>query len=421
MVEVSDPALEPIGAVQRTQVGRKATEPMRADIRLLGTILGDTVREQNGDEVFDLVERARVESFRVRHSRDRPGRDVGHVRRDRHPPGDPDHPGVQPFRSAGQRRRRHPPGAPPRYSRRRRRATARQQPGRHLRQTRSGGTRFGHRNRRPRGRSGLPGHHRPSHRDPPAHRLRHPAPDHPADAAARRGAQRNRRRPQHRNRAAPPGADAVADRADPVVPAEDLRRDRRRAALLRGGVVRGDPQGQRRSAGGVAGPLARHRTARRAHRAARLLDRGGPRRQSQRDRRCGPAGHRQRRIHRAVALPRRTHRTRTGTVDVGAADHRHCRGDRAGRHLPGRRSPRRAVPAGAAGHPRPANRDREPDLGPRAPAPARPGPAPLRRAGRTGGPISPPSTSRCVRTAARCSPTIGWPCCEKASGSSGFI
>ncbi|MGP0079721.1 phosphoenolpyruvate carboxylase, partial [Mycobacterium sp.] len=68
MVEVSDTALEPIGAVQRTPVGREATEPMRADIRLLGTILGDTVREQNGDEVFDLVERARVESFRVRHS-----------------------------------------------------------------------------------------------------------------------------------------------------------------------------------------------------------------------------------------------------------------------------------------------------------------------------------------------------------------
>ncbi|HUH72475.1 MAG TPA: phosphoenolpyruvate carboxylase, partial [Mycobacterium sp.] len=68
MVEVSDTALEPIGAVQRTRLGREATEPMRADIRLLGAILGDTVREQNGDEVFDLVERARVESFRVRRS-----------------------------------------------------------------------------------------------------------------------------------------------------------------------------------------------------------------------------------------------------------------------------------------------------------------------------------------------------------------
>jgi phosphoenolpyruvate carboxylase len=68
MAEAPDTALEPIGAVQRTRVGREATEPMRADIRLLGTILGDTVREQNGDEVFELVERARVESFRVRRS-----------------------------------------------------------------------------------------------------------------------------------------------------------------------------------------------------------------------------------------------------------------------------------------------------------------------------------------------------------------
>ncbi|MGO9032692.1 phosphoenolpyruvate carboxylase [Mycobacterium sp.] len=68
MVGVSDTGLEPIGAVQRTRTGREATEPMRADIRLLGTILGDTVREQNGDEVFALVERARVASFRVRRS-----------------------------------------------------------------------------------------------------------------------------------------------------------------------------------------------------------------------------------------------------------------------------------------------------------------------------------------------------------------
>src|SRR6202022_2592955 len=68
MADVPDAALAPIGAVQRTRVGREATEPMREDIRLLGSILGDTVREQNGEEVFDLVERARVESFRVRRS-----------------------------------------------------------------------------------------------------------------------------------------------------------------------------------------------------------------------------------------------------------------------------------------------------------------------------------------------------------------
>ncbi len=68
MVEVSEIGLEPIGAVHRTRLGREATEPMREDIRLLGTILGDTVREQNGDATFELVERARVESFRVRRS-----------------------------------------------------------------------------------------------------------------------------------------------------------------------------------------------------------------------------------------------------------------------------------------------------------------------------------------------------------------
>ena len=67
MAEASD-SLEPFGAVQRTRTGREATEPMRDDIRLLGAILGDTVREQNGDEVFDLVERARIASFRVRRS-----------------------------------------------------------------------------------------------------------------------------------------------------------------------------------------------------------------------------------------------------------------------------------------------------------------------------------------------------------------
>lgn len=64
----ADTTLEPIGAVYRSEIGREATEPMREDIRLLGGMLGDTVREQNGEEVFALVERARVESFRVRRS-----------------------------------------------------------------------------------------------------------------------------------------------------------------------------------------------------------------------------------------------------------------------------------------------------------------------------------------------------------------
>ena len=68
MADSPETTLEPIGSVRRTHIGRDATEPMREDIRLLGAILGDTIREQNGAEVFDLVERAREESFRVRRS-----------------------------------------------------------------------------------------------------------------------------------------------------------------------------------------------------------------------------------------------------------------------------------------------------------------------------------------------------------------
>ncbi|MCX6471237.1 MAG: phosphoenolpyruvate carboxylase [Corynebacteriales bacterium] len=54
--------------VTSTATGRAATEPLREDIRLLGGLLGDIVREHAGTEIFDLVERARVESFRVRRS-----------------------------------------------------------------------------------------------------------------------------------------------------------------------------------------------------------------------------------------------------------------------------------------------------------------------------------------------------------------
>jgi phosphoenolpyruvate carboxylase len=38
--------------------------PLRDDIRLLGRILGDTVREQEGEEVFALVEQIRQASIR---------------------------------------------------------------------------------------------------------------------------------------------------------------------------------------------------------------------------------------------------------------------------------------------------------------------------------------------------------------------
>ncbi|MCX4094871.1 phosphoenolpyruvate carboxylase [Nocardia sp. alder85J] len=45
-----------------------ATAPLRDDIRFLGAILGETIRDHEGTEVFDLIERVRREAFRVRRS-----------------------------------------------------------------------------------------------------------------------------------------------------------------------------------------------------------------------------------------------------------------------------------------------------------------------------------------------------------------
>jgi phosphoenolpyruvate carboxylase len=47
---------------------------LRHDIRLLGRILGDTVRDQEGADVFDLVERIRQTSIRFHRDEDRPAR-----------------------------------------------------------------------------------------------------------------------------------------------------------------------------------------------------------------------------------------------------------------------------------------------------------------------------------------------------------
>ncbi|MFT4125131.1 MAG: phosphoenolpyruvate carboxylase [Gordonia sp. (in: high G+C Gram-positive bacteria)] len=46
--------------------GRALTEPLREDIRLLGGLLGEVIREHSGVDVFDLVEGARVAAFKIR-------------------------------------------------------------------------------------------------------------------------------------------------------------------------------------------------------------------------------------------------------------------------------------------------------------------------------------------------------------------
>jgi phosphoenolpyruvate carboxylase len=49
---------------RRVEDESEKDRPLRDDIRLLGRILGDTVREQEGEEVFDLVEQIRRASIR---------------------------------------------------------------------------------------------------------------------------------------------------------------------------------------------------------------------------------------------------------------------------------------------------------------------------------------------------------------------
>src|SRR5690242_21724290 len=44
--------------------------PLREDIRLLGRILGDTIREQSGQAVFDTIEQIRQNSVRFRRDED---------------------------------------------------------------------------------------------------------------------------------------------------------------------------------------------------------------------------------------------------------------------------------------------------------------------------------------------------------------
>jgi phosphoenolpyruvate carboxylase len=48
--------------------------PLREDIRLLGRILGDTVRSQEGDAVFDIIEGIRRSSIRFRRDEDQVAR-----------------------------------------------------------------------------------------------------------------------------------------------------------------------------------------------------------------------------------------------------------------------------------------------------------------------------------------------------------
>jgi len=61
-------------AIAREELAIEEDARLRNDIRLLGRILGDTVRDQEGADVFDLVERIRQTSIRFHRDDDKPAR-----------------------------------------------------------------------------------------------------------------------------------------------------------------------------------------------------------------------------------------------------------------------------------------------------------------------------------------------------------
>src|SRR3954447_16157048 len=79
MPQISSPQTMPSDTELRSNRAEEALAleedaRLRNDIRLLGRILGDTVRDQEGADVFDLVERIRQTSIRFHRDDDRPAR-----------------------------------------------------------------------------------------------------------------------------------------------------------------------------------------------------------------------------------------------------------------------------------------------------------------------------------------------------------
>ena len=66
----SDPALPPTTPASSTREKRDSERPLVEDIRLLGRILGDVIRVQEGPEAYELVEQIRKLSVAFRRDAD---------------------------------------------------------------------------------------------------------------------------------------------------------------------------------------------------------------------------------------------------------------------------------------------------------------------------------------------------------------
>jgi phosphoenolpyruvate carboxylase len=51
-------------------------QPLRDDVRILGTLVGDLLRDQGGEELFEIVENARLRAIRRRENNEKPGEEL---------------------------------------------------------------------------------------------------------------------------------------------------------------------------------------------------------------------------------------------------------------------------------------------------------------------------------------------------------
>lgn len=54
-------------------------QPLRDDVRILGALVGELLRDQGGDELFDIVEAARLRSIRRRENNEKPGEELSEL------------------------------------------------------------------------------------------------------------------------------------------------------------------------------------------------------------------------------------------------------------------------------------------------------------------------------------------------------
>ncbi|MCG8369346.1 MAG: phosphoenolpyruvate carboxylase, partial [Proteobacteria bacterium] len=60
-------------------------QALRDDVRTLGAMVGELIREQNGEDLFEMVESARLRAIRRREENEKPGEELAELVRDLEP------------------------------------------------------------------------------------------------------------------------------------------------------------------------------------------------------------------------------------------------------------------------------------------------------------------------------------------------